>query len=176
MSIEMMSMLTAKVQQFSVAPGGIPTLTSDEMAYCLGHISPEASSYSRLKYCNEPRGEEVALGMRRQVATWKSLEHWRIPRKEWILDMCKLGLVEMLDNRICPTCQGRKEALINHRVIKCEGCNGTGKVNIQNLDRIDLMKTSKDVWEDWITRYKRILAIIDIYEGELWSEVAKMRL
>ena len=162
--LELLSMLTARVQRFHMAPGGIPAITSDDVAHALGMIhNDEARLYARLKYCHQHTyAEGLALYIRRYVLMRKLSDRWRIPRKDFILDMACLMLAEAVDPHICSWCKGRgerpeiKEGQATGKLEPCDQCRQTGRRSAELIqaDRARLMGLSPQAWHNtWEDRY-----------------------
>jgi len=155
---ELLSLLTARVQRFQVAPGGIPAITSDDIAHALGMIQHDtARLYARVKYAGEYKyAEGVALAIRRYILMNKLENHWRIPRPNFLFDMSCLMLAEAVDAHTCPWCDGRAEVRPESGpVIVCDACKGTGRRAIKDTDRARLLDVSRSSWSDtWGPRYK----------------------
>lgn len=156
---ELLSFLTARVQRFHLSPGGIPSLTSDDVAHALGMIHNDlARAYARVKYAGQYNySEGLALGLRRHILLKKVEDNWRIPRKEFILDMSYMMLAEAVDPNTCRWCWGRAEVKPeNGPVIVCSACDGAGHRKIRDIDRARVMEVSKQSWSNWSDRYKEI--------------------
>jgi len=173
---EIITYLNAKVQHFAMAPGGIPTITSEDVSHILAlverraqkfHIEPFIlSQYVRLIHLGQSSySESVARALRREIRNIKQIEKWRVPRKEFLLDMCFLALSEAHDARICPDCLGRAGGTINGRYIVCEPCKGTGKRKITDKDRAEALGIHPDsFYNTWRKRYRLIQTQIDKWE------------
>lgn len=173
---ELLALLTAKVQRFQVAPGGIPFLTPQDMAQALGMIKhPSARLYARVKYCQQyDFAEELAINMRYVVLRDLLDGTWKIPREaklgrdvEFILDLCRLAIYEACDPNLCPWCLGRAEVRPETGpVIVCSACRGTGQRTLRGVDRARLLGLPTQRWSDWSERYRDIqAATVDKYEG-----------
>lgn len=177
---ELLALLTAKVQRFQVAPGGIPAITPEDVSHALGMIhSDEARLYARLKYAGQSEyAEGVALAIRRHVLLRKADKNWRIPRKDWILDMAYMMLAESIDPNVCPWCVGRAEVRPEHGpTITCSACKGTGKKTMRDSDRARLMGVAKSRWSEvWGERYKECqIETLDKWE-DIFSGALRKRL
>lgn len=171
MNPELIVLLTASAQEINDIPAGKAQITSANIAGMLAKISPEAARYARLKWGGEShQSEELALYMRREVALWKGLERWRIPRPNFILDMCKLALNEAVSPNKCPYCKGQKYKKIDSRFPPCSKCSGSGIRRILADDRAEYMGIERSAWgHTWKGRHRRILAMPDGWESEVWA-------
>jgi len=157
-SRELLSLLTARVQRFHLAPGGVPNLTAEDVAHALGMLRQEqVRLYARIKYSGQIEYADKLAGMIRvHVMTKKLKAGWRIPRPDFLLDVGYLMIVESVDPNLCPTCDGRAEVHPEvGPVIMCEKCAGTGKRAWQDADRAAAVRLAKSSWsETWSDRYK----------------------
>lgn len=179
---ELLSLLTARVQRFHLAPGGIPNLTAEDVAAALGMIHhPEARLYARIKYCGQVAyAEELALAMRRYALDRIAKPEWEVPReapvgqdKEWWLDMCRMAVAESVDPHTCRTCLGRAETMIDSKRIVCSDCRGTGRKELTQTDRARTMSITRKGWtqdqkrrgSSWAEIYRELqIATVDKYE------------
>lgn len=176
MNREKLGLLNPKTLNFTPL-GGIPELTPDDINYLLARISEPAGKYLRLIHSSTSKEIDkrwvldVALALRREVAMFSGLEYWKIPRKEWILDMSAMALSETVSHEIganiCPKCDGRKDAVINNLKVVCIGCGGSGVKPATQEDRAEIMGVDLDFWTTWTQRYRRILNIIDNWNSEI---------
>ncbi len=169
---ELLGMLAARVQHFSAAPGGSPKLTPEDIAAALGMIQdPVARLYFRVKWVHQYAfGEELALSFRRRAATTLDIGTWRVPRKDWMLDLCYLALVESIDPHICVWCKGRGSAQVESRIVVCDNCKGSGHKAPTDTDRARLMGASKSSWSDtWGKRYQEIQTLVDRVDDKVWA-------
>jgi len=82
---ELLGMLTARVQRFHMAPGGIPVLTCNDISQALGLIRVhDVALYGRVKYCGQVElAEDCAKAIRRSIMYKKANSHWRNPRPDF---------------------------------------------------------------------------------------------
>lgn len=186
---ELLALLTARVQRFHLAPGGIPNITPEDIAHALGMIHhPEARLYARVKYCGQDMfAEELALSMRRHALMSIAKPEWKVPRelpirgdKEWWLDMCRLALIEAVDPMTCTWCNGRAEVQADSKRIVCSNCRGTGKKGMNNASRARHMGVSREAWGkdsrkgQWATIYREIqVSTVDKYEDLVTGALRK---
>lgn len=182
--MELLSLLTAKVQHFAMAPGGVPDITADDLAFALATIeNRNAVRYARLKYAHDLTViEDLALAMRQQTTQFKSVGKWREGRKNWILDMCYLALIETIDPLTCPWCLGQEDRQVRKpgkgyrvgQIIRCDACKGTGRRKLRAVDRAKLMGIDQGSWSrPWAPRYEDIIAMPLNWDGEIVTAVNK---
>ena len=178
---ELIALVTARVQRFHQAPGGIPNLTAEDIAHALGLIQhSEARLFARVKYAHQfEYAEGVALSIRRKTMLEKLDNNWRISRKEFLLDMAYMILAEAIDPHLCPDCAGRGQGIVDNLVVICSSCGGTGeKKEIRDVDRARLLGVSKSNWHNnWADRYEdarrdTVLLWDDLFAGALKKRLA----
>lgn len=165
---ELLGMLAARVQHFAMAPGGIPALTQLDIAHALGMISnPAVTLYARVKYGQENGDfEDLVQVLFRHVAVNLDIGKWRIPRKEFIQDMCALALAEDIDPCICTWCGGWGHAVAENKVVQCGQCKGTGQARVMDKDRAKIMRCTTSAWaHSWAERYKEVRSIPSRWDG-----------
>lgn len=171
---ELFNLLCERVQQFSMAPGGIPALTQEDIAHALGKIQvvrsgdhvlstdhlEEAILLARIKFADERQHcEEFVLALRRIVGLRVDARHWKIPRANFILDMCWMALIEVIDPA-CDVCEGIAYRVVHSKPVVCPECNGSGRFKITNERRAGFMLCSPSAWsQSWSERYLDIRAI-----------------
>ena len=175
---ELFALLSAKVQRFHLAPGGIPVLTPEDVAHALGMIAnDDARAFARVKYCAQlDFADSLALSIRRHMMTRKLDSSWRIPRPGFLLDMAYLMLTEAVDPFTCASCFGRAEVRDPQgRVIYCEACNGSGKRAMRDSDRARVMDIPKSSWSDpWGGRYRQTqIETVDVWEDMIGGAVRR---
>lgn len=155
---ELLGLLTARVQRFHLAPGGIPKLTAEDVAHALGMIhNDQARFYARVKYAGQYEyADGLALYIRSRMLPHVASGEWRIHRKEFLLSMSYLMLAEAIDPMCCSWCNGRAELKPEKGpVIVCDACNGSGRRRVRELDRARLLDVTRQVWNNtWVDRYK----------------------
>lgn len=170
---ELLSLLTAKVQRFQAAPGGIPLVTQEDLAHILGMIhSAEARLLARVKYALQlDYAESLACAVRRHALMMKDANSWRSPRPDFLLDLGFMLVAESVDDHRCPWCKGVGELkLENGKVIKCEACGGTTVIKLRESDRAKLLNIPKSSWsERWSKRYRDI----QIETLDKWDELIR---
>jgi hypothetical protein len=175
---EILSLLTARVQRFHLAPGGVPALTAEDVAHALGMIHNDlARVYARVKYSGQYEyAEGLALGLRRHILVKKTDDSWRIPRPDFVLDMSFMMLAEAIDPHTCRWCWGRAEVKPETGpVIVCSACDGSGRRKIKERDRARVMGIAESSWSDpWGKRYKDIQSdTVDKWEAIFVGAIKK---
>lgn len=166
---ELLGLLTVKVQRFSVAPGGIPAITPEDVAHILGMISNRRTVlFARVKYADQKEfAEELADLMRTQVLQEiEGIAKWR-NGPDWVLSMCRLALAESVHPHTCSWCLGRAELILDEgKRIICDGCKGTGRRTWRDADRAKKMEITKQAWSNhWSDRYRLLCNVtVDRYE------------
>jgi len=177
-SQELLGLLTARVQRFHMAPGGIPRLTCNDVSHALGMIqNHDVTIYGRVKYCGQHEyAQDCAKAIRRHALIYRGDKRWRNPRENFMLDMAYVIMTEAVDPHTCTWCDGRGEVRPEHGpVIICDGCQGTGKRHIRGIDRARLLGMLESSWSDtWAERYREIqIATVDKWEDILAGALKK---
>lgn len=166
----------AKTQNF-IPIGGKASITPEDIAHILGKIklgteeSEVFGHYVRFRHLGVTQNiEDIARYMRRHLYKIKDSEGWRVPKKDFLLDMCLLSLSEAAYDHICPDCLGRKGGIIEGKYISCRPCGGTGKRRIYDKDRAELLGILESSYSDtWGKRYRKIQLLLDRWDGILES-------
>ncbi|MDD5189412.1 MAG: hypothetical protein PHE50_00035 [Dehalococcoidales bacterium] len=178
-SRELLGKLTAKVQHFALAPGGKPKYTAQDIAHILGIIKNEAVVlYARVKYCEQHEfSEDLTYLMRRKVfLDLPAIAKKKIPRPDWILNLCQMALIEATHNDVCTVCWGVGEILPDNAPrIVCGACDGYGDKKWRDNDRARLLEISKQSYSlSWAKLYREITQItISLYEDLLAGALKK---
>lgn len=168
MSLELLSLLSTRTQKYIVTSGR-GEISAEDMAMALSRVSIEASQYCRYKYLGEGKwADNLTLAMRRVALGWDDVGKWRVPRKGFVLDLCRLALLEDTDAHICLTCLGTGGKKIEGKHYECIPCHGTGKDTMRDADRARAVGVLRESWRaTWRVRYVRIQAIVDGWNDEI---------
>lgn len=184
---EMLGRLTAKVAAWEPAIREFNALTREDIALALSMVQiMPARLIARVKYADQeeyaPEAIDAVLNAIERgalevvVDKIAAPERWRIPRPDFIRDMCRLALAEYLSPRICYRCHGR--GYVTRRVTgkrdKCPTCYETGHIVYQAKDRCHILGVAPDAWsKSWKERYSAIQSLFDKYDGLALGGVAK---
>lgn len=185
MNQELLSLLTARVQRFHLAPGGIPLLTTEDAAHALGRVRDRnAALLIGVKYgdrTNDIRQLERSLWflILKNYPKWTKIEGYERGR-EFIRRMCQMALSEHMGDHLCPTCKGQSERAREnlkhafHRdVTFCVTCNDRGKVHPDDRTRAEMMGLHVDVWQKhWSRKYRKIQAQLFAWEDSALEDLA----
>lgn len=184
MNQELLSLLTARVQRFALAPGGIPKLTAEDVAHALGRVrNRNAALLIGVKYggrTGDIRKLDHALWLTilKEYPSWTK-EKGYTKGQEFIRSMCQMALAEYMDDHLCPDCGGRsakaKENLSHafHDMTFCPTCNDSGKVYPDERTRARIMQIETRLWEKyWSDKYRKIQAEIYAWEYAALDDLA----
>ena len=164
---ELFSFLCARVQHFAMAPGGIPGITQEDVAHAMGKIKNEgAVRFAGIKYAGQYQdSEEFVLSLRRKILSRSEIANWRVPRANFILDLCWMALVEVVGPHTCPYCQGTQNVVIGGKMEHCHTCKGDGHILINAQKRAGFMLCTESAWShSWSGRYDDIRRIVVNYD------------
>ena len=174
-SRELLALLTVKIQRFSVAPGGVPKYTPEDIAHALAMVkSPPARLYGRVKYADQTEfASELCTELLYYCSHIEGFTTWKV-RPGNLQAVCSLALYEAINPHICPWCHGRCQTLIEGRVIICDGCRGSGRRYLTDTDRAKLVGMSKQSWSEyWSEKYKQIQDFPNKWEDIVSQALAK---
>lgn len=175
---ELFGLLTSRIQHFALAPGGNQHITAFDISQILATIHNEgAILYARVKYCEQHNfAEDLTEKMRVKSLLIHGIEKRKIPRPDWILDMCRMALIEAIKENICHQCFGVGEIIPENapRII-CSECNGYGRSIWKDNDRARLLGISKQSYSSsWAKLYKEIIHVtISTYEDLITGALRK---
>ena len=175
---ELLTILSAKVQQFYVVDGAIPLFTPADVAHILGNIKlPEAAIvYARLKVAGEGDASDLVDEFFRYIAAYHPISGWRVPRPGFVRQLCKLALNEHIDPMICLWCGGTKVEVNSGKLENCGECYGSGKRKIQDRDRAAAMEVSPSAWaHSWAKKYDQLIYLLDAWEDAINGAIAKRK-
>ncbi len=172
---ELLGLLAAKCQHFAAAPGGIPGLTPEDLAHALGTMHEEGLRlFARVKYVGEAEWIDDLVGVLfRKVTITLDIGTWRVPRRDFIRDMCRLAIIEAIDPQTCLFCGGTAIAIESNKVVPCKHCH-EGKRRVRDMDRAHAMGCIKSSWsQHWSDRYEEVRLIVDCWDDRLEGALRK---
>ena len=141
--------------------GGIPEITSEDIAHALGTLKhPHASLVLRIKYALQTELKPVLFVALHDSMMLNGAKDWIRPRNNWVFDMCRIGLDEFLAPTLCPTCNGLGSFNHGHLTVSCEPCLGTGRY--KRPDPADLLGVNN--WRPWDGQYRQVLGKLGLWE------------
>lgn len=187
---ELIAWLTADVQGWDRAVMDFEALRRDDVILALAMVkSVPAQLVARIKYADQTEHtgslenellsaiERGALGKVVDNLLVGKNQQWKLPRAEFIRDMCRLAIAEMISPRLCPNCCGRGViggTRRNHKLRDCDRCQKSGRVSYKHSDRASVMGVSRQAWDQsWKERYQAIQCLIDRYDSIATGGVAK---
>lgn len=163
---ELLGMLTANVRRLSVERASGVALMPEDVAHALGTIRDDgAALLARVKYAGETgRAEQLVGILFRRVAVALPIEGWPIPRRDFLRDLCRLALVEIIDAHTCLWCGGTGQAVHHGGKIACGACDN-GRRRVRDADRAELVDCSVRAWSrHWADRYADIRRIVEHWD------------
>lgn len=178
-SQELLALLTARVQRFQLAPGGIPDITQEDIAHAMGRIESKSGSVLiRVKYCG--RAEDLhSLDLIIWTTILEMYPQWTgepgyVKGGEFVRKLCQMALAEHMDDHRCPVCKGTsskiKEDLKNvfHQdQVYCETCGDSGKVYPTEEFRASMIGLNMRFWDRvWGEKYRKIQQFLHNLESD----------
>jgi hypothetical protein len=148
------------------------------VAYALAKVKTKGAGFLlRIKYAGENTWwADLEYALYSRVIHIATKNKWKTPKpyigKEPLRRACKLAIWEKIHPHVCPTCLGRAQALIDDKLVVCQPCNGTSRIFPTNQYRLDLLHIGDD-WPEFITLYNRITNILQGWEMDGLSRMAK---
>lgn len=182
---EMIAMLCAKVKRFEPAITQFDSLQRYDVVHAMALVKNlPARMLIRIKYADEVSNIDtlenefaaaVERGLLRHVEQFAAPERWKIPRKGFLRDMCRLSLVETIIPNVCWNCVGTKGSPdTGGKWTPCGVCGETGFKRPSESKRARIMGVSKSGWvHSWSPRYRVLLDCWDKYEAIGLNGVAK---
>lgn len=127
---ELLAICTTRGIKLDTPPGGIPDLTSSDIAAAMGigSLKREEADILLFKYCGDitVRSSIWAWHFEQIVRTARQ-ESWRW-RKGQLEILAVVTLSDFLADHICPACNGTQSAIIDNKKVYCPVCEGVGKL------------------------------------------------
>lgn len=173
---ELISMLCAKTQKYEPAIATFGALQRYDLVHALALVkSLPAQMLVRIKYTGDVSHgasfidelvSAIERGMLGHTAEFASPQKWKVPRKDFLRDMCRLALVECLSPHLCWYCEGHAGSLdVEGRYHVCEECGGSGVKRPTERKRARMLGVEESAWKhSWSERYKLIQGVIDRFE------------
>lgn len=180
---ELISLLCAKTHAWEPAIRTFNVLCANDISLALGLVqSIPARMLIRIKYADQTCytgtfENELVSAIER--ATLFSVEHiakkWKVPRKDFIRDMCRLALIEHLSPHVCQRCNGQTGAVTKTGQWEaCTKCAGTGRFRLSGRRRARMLRIDEKAYrQSWKDRYTAIQELLDRYEEIGLGGVAK---
>lgn len=185
---ELIAWLTADVSSWNEAIIEFEALKREDIVLALAMVkSVPAQLVARIKHADETKYsgllvDELLSAIERgalvKVVTNVIMpQQWKYPAPDFLRNMCRLAIAEMISPRMCPTCCGRRTiggTRRNHKVRDCNRCNKTGRVAYKESDRAAVMGLTRHAWGmTWKDRYQSIQCLLDHYDSVACGGIAK---
>lgn len=117
-------------------PGGIPEITTHDIAAAIGMAKiPKGAAYLlRVKWARQHEYlSDLTACLYTACSDERDYDVYTRKRSHYpglVFDLTRMAVAEYcITSHICLTCQGRKEAVVNAKKVKCGGCGGSGLKN-----------------------------------------------
>jgi hypothetical protein len=185
--LELLTMLGPKPQNLNGTGGGIPLITSQDVAASLSRIKITGPSLLVRTMAGDPTTlRSLIQAFRQHVAHMAALKHWKTGPKynDYFEGLCESVLHFYLKPRICYRCKGHAfVTLRTGQIIDCPVCVRLDEYGAR-VAVIDTMEKDKaraagipiETWLDtWQDRYRAARDILTAWESEADSAVKRVR-
>lgn len=182
---ELLAMLCAKVAHMEPTIAGFGVLQRYDVAHAIALIKNlPAQMLVRIKYADEVSNTEtfedqlcaaIERGYLAHVVEFAAPQRWKVPRRTFLRDMCRLALIEYINPKLCYRCDGRG-GWINRKALKvtCVECGGSGEGTYSDRQRARVLGVHEASWrQSWRDRYRAIQGVLDHYDGIGLGAIAK---
>lgn len=142
---EILSLTTARAINYQHIPGGIASITMEDVCMVLARLPRHISLYARMKYCGEWDGEHYGSLFHETLDAVKTLGgcidvNAGIQANKYD-KLCQLVLYDAVqgDSNRCPTCHGTKSVLLKSAYVVCPSCGGTGRLKITDAFKAEFI-------------------------------------
>lgn len=189
------AMLTARSAAFPRSPGGHNSLSREDVEAMLCGLARNAFLMGMAYECHDLKAlEDLERRLWQIVIGMSQAEQWKLPKGEFVTRrLAALALYESMDPLICPQCNGKGTTTFELRRepglmmsqyysqlnehegrIRCQACQGSGKVKLSARKRADLAGINKDTWPRyWASRYEAVFALTREWLTEARSHLAR---
>ena len=182
---ELMTLLLARTASWEQSASAFNALRQSDVAQAMAMVKNiYARLLLRIKYADEQRFlpelernflDALERGLFGHAVELAAPAKWKIPRKDFLRDMCRLALAECISPYQCPRCGGRGTVMMRRVLAKiCPRCEGARQIGISDVQRARLMRVSDSAWRhNWRDRYLAILEMVQSFEAIGKQVIAK---
>lgn len=129
--------------------GGVPVLTSMDIAACLAGTSRVGCGLLLVGYCFD-----AAAWNPLRWAWWQECVHqrWEVDRSKMIMPFVMATLADHITPGTCPTCDGVKHVMLGQTRVDCDRCHGSGRQYMSQRDLARFMELGQKLPRPWIDR------------------------
>lgn len=173
--VKRLSMLSARGCNMQAVRGGIPELTSSDIAAAFLGVPDGPYYLAMLKYVRDEQVQPRLFYSLYDRAVKLSVKHkWDHSKEERgtapIRKLCRLAIFEIVNPGRCGGCRGT--GLYNDQR-PCVTCSGSGLALITDDVRRQCCGISEQRWPLWRRRYDRIYVCVQGWDIHALREVAK---
>jgi len=167
--LEIYSLLNPKVSNYGDAKGGIPEITPEMVAACLGQIPITGPALLvRTMAGDDTCREPLTTALRKHMAYLASLKRWKTGPKFWdyFEGLVRASVHFYVLPDTCKRCKGRGEIVrMKTRVEKCRLCQGAGRKEPREADKAAFAGIPRATWDDtWADRYAQARGVLSEWE------------
>jgi hypothetical protein len=168
--LEIYTLLNPKVANYN-GTGGIPAITPQDIAACLGRIQVTGPALLVRTMAGDLSSlKPLQQAFRQHVAHMAMLKHWKAGPKynDYFEGLCESVLHFYIIPSKCGRCEGRGHVtLITKQVIECPVCAGVGNKEVSERSKARVASIPSSTWDDvWGDRYEHARDILVAWEGQ----------
>lgn len=163
---ELLARLSQRCQQLSMAPGGVPRFSMEDIAGALAGLPYAQNSLARVKYCLDARSlPHLESEVRRHLMTKAVRNRWR--GKQVYLDaMVRMVIEDTVRPGRCRTCNGA--GLVGLK--PCKPCRATGFREVGPTEAAERLHKgmNPDAWrKTWAARYREMMELLAEWDADI---------
>jgi len=154
---KILARLTPKPQSFSLAPGGIPDITSEDASMALSGLNGGPHYICRLKYCGDTTmiTKLIAVGLT-EISKLAVERKWGTPKEgEW-RGLIHLAIYEVMTPPHCPLCRGSGIIHADPHPKPCFVCGTSGTLKLDNERKADIAGMTVERFKQYRRRYEDV--------------------
>ena len=167
--LEIYTLLNPKVSNYGDAKGGIPNITPEDVAACLGRIPITGPALLvRALAGDDTCREPLTTALRQHMAHLSMLKRWKVGPKFWdyFEGMVSATVQYYLLPDTCRRCKGQGSITrMKTQVVPCPVCNGAGHKEPKESDKAASAGIPRSTWDDtWADRYAQARGVLSGWE------------
>jgi hypothetical protein len=176
---ELITLLNPKSPNYNGTGGGIPELTSQDVAASLSRIKITGPSLLVRTMAGDPTTlRPLIQAFRQHVAHMAMLKHWKTGPKynDYFEGLCESVLHFYIIPSKCGRCHGHGQVtLITKQVIECPVCAGAGNKEISERAKYKAAGIPSSAWGDvWADRWDHARDVLVDWEWQADAAVKRL--
>lgn len=174
--LELLGRLNAKGPNFSMAPGGKPRFTPEDISAALSGMEYPIYCYARVKFTGDTHSIPVMLDeIKRKVRLLAVKKRWK-GRGEYIDRLGEMAVVNSIDPHHCKKCKGRGFVIVEEKHKACIGCNGTCVRMPSSTEAAESFHPdmTPEAWrKTWSSRYGDVTSLVSMWDSVIEGQMAR---